>query len=46
VGSLQGTGLRPLFLEKFARRGVKLPAAISPTSVAQPLSPAARSAAR
>jgi pilus assembly protein CpaF len=46
VGSLNGTGLRPLFLEKFARRGVKLPAAISPTSVAQPLSHAARSAAR
>ncbi|HEV2922871.1 MAG TPA: CpaF family protein [Solirubrobacteraceae bacterium] len=46
VGSLKGTGLRPLFLEKFARRGVKLPAAISPTSVAQPLSQAARSAAR
>jgi pilus assembly protein CpaF len=46
VGSLKGTGLRPLFLEKFARRGVKLPAAISPTSLAQPLSQTARSGGR
>jgi pilus assembly protein CpaF len=46
LGSLKGSGLRPLFLEKFARRGVKLPAALSPTSVAQPLSQVARSGAR
>ncbi len=30
VGQLKGSGLRPLFLEKFARRGVKLPAALTP----------------
>ena len=36
VGSLKGSGLRPLFLEKFARRNVKLPGAITPTPAAQP----------
>src|ERR1700730_5093860 len=36
VGSLKGSGLRPLFLEKFARRGVKLPSAITPTAPASP----------
>ncbi len=36
LGSLKGSGLRPLFLEKFARRNVKLPSAISPTPAAQP----------
>jgi pilus assembly protein CpaF len=46
VGSLKGSGLRPLFLEKFARRGVKLPAALSPTTVGQPLSATARSGSR
>jgi pilus assembly protein CpaF len=30
AASLKGTGLRPLFLEKFARRGVRLPDAIAP----------------
>jgi pilus assembly protein CpaF len=35
VGSLQATGLRPLFLEKFARRGVELPVAISPPQAVQ-----------
>jgi pilus assembly protein CpaF len=29
VGSLVGTGLRPNFLDKFARRGVELPAALT-----------------
>lgn len=33
VGSLKGSGLRPLFLDKFARRNVKLPAAIAPAAV-------------
>jgi pilus assembly protein CpaF len=42
MGSLKGSGLRPLFLEKFARRGVKLPAAISPTPVALPARGSAR----
>jgi pilus assembly protein CpaF len=46
VGSLKGSGLRPLFLEKFARRGVKLPTAITPAAVPQPPHIAARSAAR
>jgi len=32
VGSLKASGLRPLFLEKFARRNVKIPSAILPTS--------------
>jgi pilus assembly protein CpaF len=36
ASSLKATGLRPLFLEKFARRGVKLPAAITPQLAAQP----------
>jgi pilus assembly protein CpaF len=30
AGSLKGTGLRPLFLEKFERRGVRPPDAITP----------------
>ncbi len=30
VGALRPTGLRPLFTEKFARRGVQLPSAVSP----------------
>jgi pilus assembly protein CpaF len=46
TGSLKGSGLRPLFLEKFARRGVKLPDAISPTLAAHPSHLAARRAAR
>ena len=29
VGALQGTGLRPQFLDKFAKRGVKVPQGIS-----------------
>jgi pilus assembly protein CpaF len=45
VGALQATGLRPLFLDKFARRGVKLPAAITPLP-ATPPAHLARSAAR
>ena len=32
VGALAATGLRPLFLDKFTRRGVKLPASITPMS--------------
>ena len=36
VGALKSSGLRPLFLEKFARRNVKLPSAISPATAAQP----------
>jgi pilus assembly protein CpaF len=46
VGSLKGSGLRPLFVEKFARRGVKLPAAISPTPLPQPSSAEGRSGSR
>jgi pilus assembly protein CpaF len=46
VGSLKGSGLRPLFLEKFARRGVKLPAAISPTPLPQASSAEGRSGSR
>jgi pilus assembly protein CpaF len=46
TGSLKASGLRPLFLEKFARRGVKLPAAISPTHAVQPMRFAAGGAAR
>jgi pilus assembly protein CpaF len=46
TGSLTGSGLRPLFLEKFARRGVKLPAAISPTHAVQPMHFAAAGAVR
>jgi pilus assembly protein CpaF len=46
VGSLTGSGLRPLFLEKFARRNVKLPSALAPTPVAQRPHLAGRGAAR
>jgi pilus assembly protein CpaF len=47
VGSLKGSGIRPLFLEKFARRGVKLPSAIAPASSSAQGAPlAARSASR
>jgi pilus assembly protein CpaF len=35
VGSLTSTGLRPTFLDKFEKRGVKLPAWLSNTSPAQ-----------
>ena len=45
VGALKGSGLRPLFLEKFARRNVKLPAGIVPNA-AQAAHPAARGASR
>jgi pilus assembly protein CpaF len=37
VGELEGTGLRPHFLEKFRRRGVEVPAAILPAGTAQPV---------
>jgi pilus assembly protein CpaF len=46
VASLKGSGLRPLFLEKFVRRNVKIPAAISPQPVAPPPHLVARGAAR
>jgi pilus assembly protein CpaF len=46
AGSLKGSGLRPLFLEKFARRNVKLPAAIAPALAAQQPHLAARGAVR
>jgi pilus assembly protein CpaF len=35
VGSLTSTGLRPTFLDKFEKRGVKLPAWLPNTSSAQ-----------
>jgi pilus assembly protein CpaF len=44
VGSLQSSGLRPLFLEKFARRNVKLPAALTPSPSLQAPQLAARGA--
>jgi pilus assembly protein CpaF len=34
VGTLKPTGLRPLFLDKFTRRDVPLPAAITPLPTA------------
>ncbi len=37
VGSLQGSGLRPLFIEKFARRNVKLPDALMPGGAQGPV---------
>jgi hypothetical protein len=40
VGSLNGTGLRPTFLEKFERRGIELPVAL------QRAAPAAQLVAR
>jgi pilus assembly protein CpaF len=46
AGSLKGTGLRPLFLEKFTRRGVKLPAALTPQLAEQPPRVPARGALR
>ncbi len=46
VGSLKGSGLRPLFLEKFARRNVKLPSALSPSPAVQSPHLSARGAAR
>jgi pilus assembly protein CpaF len=46
MGSLKGSGLRPLFLEKFARRGVKLPAALSPSAAAPQPHLATRGGAR
>jgi pilus assembly protein CpaF len=46
VGALEGTGLRPLFLEKFARRGVKVPPAMAPPAAAQPPALAARGTSR
>jgi pilus assembly protein CpaF len=36
VGSLRPSGIRPLFLEKFLRRSVKLPSAIAPLAAAPP----------
>ena len=45
VGRLTGTGLRPAFLEKFEKRGVKLPSWLaSPTSAGQVLRPVGREA--
>jgi pilus assembly protein CpaF len=47
IGSLHGTGLRPLFLEKFARRSVELPAAIAgPQTGTVPAAQATRGALR
>jgi pilus assembly protein CpaF len=37
VGSLNGTGLRPTFLEKFERRGIELPVALQRDSPAPQL---------
>jgi pilus assembly protein CpaF len=42
IGSLEGTGLRPQFLDKFAKRGVKPPAAIASPPVALPTRSALR----
>jgi pilus assembly protein CpaF len=44
VGALKGSGLRPLFLEKFARRSVAIPACLSHVPVAQALPLTARGA--
>jgi pilus assembly protein CpaF len=45
VGRLTGTGLRPAFLEKFEKRGVKLPSwLVAPTQGGQALRPVGREA--
>jgi pilus assembly protein CpaF len=46
AASLKGTGLRPMFLEKFARRGVRLPDAITPQAQAHTPGGAARGSSR
>jgi pilus assembly protein CpaF len=45
IGSLRASGIRPLFMEKFLRRNVKLPSAIAPLAVAS-LQLAGRGSAR
>jgi pilus assembly protein CpaF len=45
IGSLRASGIRPLFMEKFLRRNVKLPSAIAPLAVA-PIQLAGRGSAR
>ncbi len=46
VGELRPSGLRPLFLEKFARRGVRMPESMAPQGGPVPLSLAAKGATR
>jgi pilus assembly protein CpaF len=46
VGALEPTGLRPQFLDKFTKRGVTPPAAISAPPVALPTQMAAKDASR
>ena len=48
MGSLKSSGIRPLFVEKFARRGVKLPGSVAPVALAPMHGPpiAARGAGR